>query len=91
MLGEGAIRWAYQSLSGKLCSPFVFGSGLLSHLAGWYCDSGWSRRKIAPTIAELGIDTAEFVQAADSYTSFNDFFTRQLKPEAATFRIKQMI
>ena len=85
VLGEGAIRWAYQSLSGQVCSPLLFGSSVLSRMAGWYCNSRWSQKKIARTIEDLGIDPSEFAQAADSYRNFNDFFTRRLKAEARPY------
>ena len=52
---------------------------------GWYFNQPWSRKKIASTIKDLGIDASEFVRAPDEYTCFNDFFTRHLRPEARPF------
>jgi phosphatidylserine decarboxylase len=85
VMGEAAIRWAYQTLSGKLCSPLLFGSSLLSRVLGWYFDSSFSKKKIAQTIADLNIDESEFARPRDRFASFNDFFTRQLKEGARPF------
>ena len=85
VMGDAAIKWAYQTLSGKLFAPLLFGSSLLSRVLGWYFDSSWSRGKIAKVIADLGIDVTEFAKPQTDFKSFNDFFTRKLKPEARPF------
>jgi phosphatidylserine decarboxylase len=41
-----------------------------------------SRAKVAPFIAHYRVNTAEFSAAPESYTTFNEFFYRTLKPEA---------
>lgn len=82
ILGEKYIRWAYQDSSSSLIEKALFRSPLISRLMGAYYDSGLSKGKIRPTIAELGIDESEFADPTDSYKSFNDFFIRPLKPEA---------
>lgn len=41
-----------------------------------------SARKIAPFIKKFHVDTSEFAEDPSTYHSFNDFFTRKLKPEA---------
>ena len=85
VMGDAAIKWAYQAMSGQLFSPFIFGSSLLSHLLGWYFDSPLSKGKIAQTIADLNIDTGEFAKPQEQFSSFNDFFTRKLKDGARPF------
>ena len=85
VMGEGAIRWAYQTLSGKILSGFMFGNSILSRLLGLYFDSSLSKRQIKKSIADLNIDPEEFQLPVDQYSSFNDFFTRRLKPEARPF------
>jgi phosphatidylserine decarboxylase len=49
---------------------------------GYLQDRPASAKKVGPFIKEFNIDTSEFAQKADSYISFNDFFTRKLKPSA---------
>jgi len=85
VMADTAIKWAYQTLSGKLFAPVLFGSSLLSRVLGWYFDSSWSRRKIARAIDDLDINVAEFARPQHEFKSFNDFFTRKLKPEARPF------
>ena len=79
VLGEKWIRWAYQESSSSLLEKVLFQSAFISKAMGWYYDSPLSKSKIAPTIAELGIDPAEFAASQDSYKSFNEFFIRHLK------------
>jgi len=85
VMGDAVIKWAYQTLSGKLFAPVLFGSSLLSRILGWYFDSHWSRAKIAKAIVDLDINVDEFAQPQHAFKSFNDFFTRKLKPEARPF------
>ncbi|MBI3508363.1 MAG: phosphatidylserine decarboxylase [Chlamydiia bacterium] len=51
---------------------------LFSYLAGYFQNRPASAKKVAPFIAEYGIDTSEFVKS--DFHSFNDFFTRKLQP-----------
>lgn len=41
-----------------------------------------SAKNIAPFIEEFDIDTTEFAKDPSTFSSFNDFFTRKLKPNA---------
>lgn len=41
-----------------------------------------SRSKIGPFITQYHVDTSEFAESVETYSSFNDFFIRRLKPEA---------
>jgi phosphatidylserine decarboxylase len=54
----------------------------LSQLYGRMQKSARSRRKIAPFADQYGIDLSEAVIPAGGFASFNDFFTRRLKPDA---------
>lgn len=84
--GEGLLRLLYgNSLTSK-----TIGRGLLhafcrwplfSWLAGKYYDARRSRRLIAPFIERFHIDMDESLLPADQFSSFNDFFTRRLKPD----------
>jgi len=85
VLGDAFIRWAYGTFGGRLVSPFVFGSSLLTRLLAGFFNSPLSRSRIAGTIRDLGIDMSECTRRADEFTTFNDFFTRHLKPECRPF------
>lgn len=88
ILGGGLMRWAYQSRAGKALTGFLFNRRWPSRLAGWYADSRWSRRQIAPVIRNLGIDTGELDTPVESYATFNAFFTRRLKAGARPFALE---
>ncbi|MBO7741866.1 MAG: phosphatidylserine decarboxylase, partial [Victivallales bacterium] len=82
VLGDKWLRRAYCSpIRGLLRWP-LFGCSLLSRLMGCYLDSAASRKRIAPTVAELGINMDEAIVPEGGYASFNDFFCRALKPGA---------
>lgn len=51
----------------------------LSKLAGWYLDRKVSRGRIKKYIKKNHIDMSQFETV--KYKSFNDFFTRKIKPE----------
>lgn len=85
VMGEKYIRWAYQDARSSLVERALFGLPLVSKVMGMWYDSPLSKGKIAPTISDLDIDTSEFRDPIESYTTFNAFFARHLKPEARPF------
>jgi phosphatidylserine decarboxylase len=85
VMGDAAIKWAYQTMSGQWCSRLLFGTSWLSSALGWYFDSPLSKGKIASAIADLNIDEGEFAEPKEQYASFNAFFTRKLKEGARPF------
>lgn len=56
-----------------------------SQLYGKAMDSTWSRKMVDDFISDHAIDMNESLKPASSFQSFNDFFTRKLKPEARPF------
>jgi phosphatidylserine decarboxylase len=85
VLGEKWIRWAYQDSRSGFLERILFRSSFVSKLLGKWYDSAFSRGKIDAVIEELSIDVDEFAQPRESYRSFNEFFTRMLKPNARPF------
>ena len=85
VLGEKWIRWAYQGSKSGFLERILFRSSWISKLMGKWYDSSFSKGKIDAVIKELFIDVDEFAQPKESYRSFNEFFTRQLKPAARPF------
>jgi phosphatidylserine decarboxylase len=80
--GEGFLRWAYERPLGRLALEALVKRALFSRWYGWRMDARKSAHKVQPFIQKYGLDPAEFAAGADSFTSFNDFFYRKLKPEA---------
>jgi len=79
---ESGVRWCYQTRLGRTISHLLLARRLPSRIYGWYQDSRLSRRKIAHFVNVLGIDMEECARPLEDFDSFNDFFTRQLKPAA---------
>jgi phosphatidylserine decarboxylase len=65
-----------------LILPLVATTSLFSRLYGFFQGLPVSKRKIAPFIEKFQVDTTEFQEDPSTFSSFNDFFTRKLKPEA---------
>ena len=80
--GEGALRWIYGTLTGRIALHAVAKRAFFSRWYGWRMDRPASRAKIAPFIREFGVDVNEFADAPESFRTFNEFFYRKLKPGA---------
>lgn len=81
--GAASLRFLYGESS--------FASSLLHYLVrypffsrfyGFLQRSRWSRYKIVPFIKAHEVDVSEFALPVSSFSSFNDFFTRHLLPQA---------
>lgn len=69
----------WQRLLAHFLRPLLAHFHLFSAFYGFLQKLPSSRKKIAPFIAEYGVDPSEFASA--DFRSFNDFFIRKLKPE----------
>ena len=72
------LKFLYRTAAGRALLK-VLSARWLSKLAGAFCDSALSRPLIGPFIRKNGIDLSEYKTAA--FSSFNDFFTREIKAE----------
>lgn len=82
VMGDGALRFAYETLLGRTLWPVLFGSRAVSAIMGLYYDSQYSQKAI-PQLANIpGCRVEEAEKKPDEYESFNAFFTRRLKPGA---------
>lgn len=61
--------------------PFLTKWTWFSQLYGFLQKLPWSVRKIPSFVKKFKIDSSEFLEPVTSYSSFNDFFIRKLKPE----------
>ena len=81
-MGDGALRFAYETLLGRTLWPVLFGSKLPSAWLGRRYDSPKSKKDIATLAAIPGCLPDEAEKPLADYVSFNEFFTRRLKPGA---------
>lgn len=82
VMGDGALRFAYETLLGRTLWPVLFGSKILSAWLGRKYDSPKSKKDIATLVAIPGCRAEEAEKPVAEYGSFNEFFTRRLKPGA---------
>lgn len=80
--GEGALRWIYETGSGKCALETVAKRPFFSRFYGWRMRRAKTAARVAPFIETYGLDENEFADPASSFRSFNEFFYRKLKPEA---------
>lgn len=80
VMGDRALRFAYETLLGRTMWPVLFGSKAVSAFMGRHYDSPSSRKDIAKLAAIPGCRAEEAEKPIGEYASFNDFFTRRLKP-----------
>ena len=79
VMGDGALRFAYETLLGRTLWPVLFGSRVLSACLGRRYDSPKSRKDIAALAAIPGCRPDEAEKPLSDYASFNAFFIRRLK------------
>ncbi len=80
--GDNYLRWTYGTFAGRLALAAVVKRVWFSRWYGWRMDRPASRQKIVPFIEKYGLDADEFARRPDEFANFNEFFYRQLKPEA---------
>jgi phosphatidylserine decarboxylase len=80
--GGSALRFAYETLPGRVLGWLFFSRPFLSRLFGWWMKRPASRKRIRPFVEAYGLDREAFLVPLDAYKSFNDFFCRELKAGA---------
>ncbi len=80
--GEKWLRWLYHNPVGRIGLDAVVKRKLLSSVYGWLMDSPDSKARIECFVKCLDIDMDEAVRPIRDYKSFNDFFIRELMPQA---------
>ena len=73
-----SLKFLYQTIPGRIVLSLLSGR-IASKIAGKWMSSRFSRGRIERFIAANGINMDEYVPR--DYKSFNDFFTREIKPE----------
>ncbi|MGN0847020.1 MAG: phosphatidylserine decarboxylase [Kiritimatiellia bacterium] len=80
VMGDRALRFAYETLLGRTLWTVLFGSRVVSAFMGRRYDSPRSKKAIASLAAIPGCLPEEAEKPIGEYESFNAFFTRRLKP-----------
>ena len=81
--GENFLKWSCETKTGKLFTGLVGSRKVFSMLIGFIQDFRFSRRHVINFINEMDINLEEAErESATEYQSFNDFFTRKLKPSS---------
>ena len=80
--GEKYITWTYESPIGKSFLELFVKRKIFSKIYGMYCDSRLSTKKIPSFIDNFSIDMSEYMKNKSDFTSFNDFFIREVTPTA---------
>lgn len=80
--GDRCLKWLYGTQVGGTTLELIIKRKIPTVVYGKYQDTKHSRKKIKKMIMKHKMDSSEFEKEIISYTSFNDFFARKLKPEA---------
>lgn len=88
--GDKMVEWLYQTDSGKGVSSIACKASI-SKIYGAIQDTPFSRRKIAPFIANFNISMDEYLpeegrNSLSPYSSFNKFFIRRFKEGRRSFQ-----
>lgn len=81
VLAGNLINYLYSKPNRCLLASLLSKNPAFSKTIGWWQKQKWTAKNIQPFIEEFGVDSSEFLDPS-SYSCFNDFFIRKLKPEA---------
>jgi len=84
VVGENLLHLIYDYSIGRSLLFFIKRK-FISSLYGKAMDSKFSKRMIEGFIKENGLQMEESIKSKEKFETFNDFFTRKLKPEARPF------
>ncbi len=78
--GENWLKWLYYNPLGELSLNTIVKRKFVSEIYGRLMDTKWSAKKVEPFVKKYNIDLS--IAQKQHFDSFNDFFTRKLKPGA---------
>ncbi|MGA1826408.1 MAG: phosphatidylserine decarboxylase [bacterium] len=85
---EQWLQWLYHNPIGKLALHGVVKRKFLTQWYGRKMDTPASKSKIASFVMSLHINMNESLRPLHEFTTFNEFFIRQLKPDARPIDMK---
>ncbi len=80
--GEKWLRWAYETGLGRATIAMLVKRKLFSWYYGHLMNRVYSGNKVLPFVVDYNLDADEFGKQAWEYKTFNEFFSRSLKPHA---------
>jgi phosphatidylserine decarboxylase len=80
--GEFFLRFLYQTSIGQIPLNLIVKRKFLSVLYGKLMSLPSSKKKIAPFVKKYSINLQETQKSLNEFETFNDFFSRKLKPKA---------
>lgn len=81
-VGLGAIRFAYGTVFGRFLAKTILCRKFVSNIYGAWQKSRFSKKKVQKFMSHYGITADDCTKT--SFDNFNDFFTRQRKPQPDT-------
>lgn len=82
ILGERSLRWVYGTGCGRVALHLLIKRSIFSRLLGFWQSTRRSARRIPAFIHDYNINVDEVLRPLESFSSFNDFFIRELKAES---------
>lgn len=82
ILGEVSLNWLYSNSLGMGLVERFLKKKIFSTFYGQLQDIPFSKRKIAKFVKEYNINMLDYRRPAQEYSSFNDFFARELREGA---------
>lgn len=79
------LRWLYSNPLGRASLFLLVKRKFLSSFYGRLMDKSFSRKYINWFVDSYNVDLSDAVKSISQFTSFNDFFTRKLKPGSRIF------
>lgn len=83
--GQAFLSFLYENPLGKLPLEILVKRRLFQGIMGGYANSPMSKSAIGPFVEKYHIDLEEALIPPGGFASFNDFFSRSLKPTARSF------
>lgn len=78
------LNWSYNTRIGRRLTLLAFSRRPVSCLIGWLCRRRLSRHLIAPFVRWSQLDATHLPCKTIEFSSFRDFFIRDMKPEQRT-------
>ena len=85
VVGEGLLQYLYGTGFGKGGLELLIKRKIFSRIAGIFCDSRFSAKRISGFIDSYDIDMSICEKKACEFKSFNEFFIRKLRSDARIF------